>query len=180
MWPQASYIVLWASLFFICEAESNWFLFFVFFRAIPTAYGSSQARSRIRAVAAGLHHSHSNARSELCLRHSNAGSLTHWVRPGFKPASSWILVRFVSAEPWRELLILWVKTRENCQNHWLPPNHKFLWTLPFFWRWHLMLFLSASSPHLPASGLQVHRAGLLCPVRSPWPVFFQYRIFFFS
>ena len=28
------------------------------------AYGGSQARGRIRAVAAGLHHSHSNARSE--------------------------------------------------------------------------------------------------------------------
>ena len=41
-------------------------LFFlsVFFRAAPTAYGSSQARGEIEAVAAGLHHSHSNARSE--------------------------------------------------------------------------------------------------------------------
>ena len=32
--------------------------------AAPTAYGGSQARGPIRAVAAGLHHSHSNARSE--------------------------------------------------------------------------------------------------------------------
>ena len=41
-------------------------LFFIFclFRATPTAYGSSQAMGQIRAVAAGLHHSHSNARSE--------------------------------------------------------------------------------------------------------------------
>ena len=30
--------------------------------------------------------------------HSNARSLTHWVRPGIKPASSWILVGFSSAE----------------------------------------------------------------------------------
>ena len=37
-------------------------------RAAPEAYGSSQARGRIGATAAGLHHSHSNARSELCLR----------------------------------------------------------------------------------------------------------------
>ena len=36
--------------------------------------------------------------------HGNAGSLTHWIRTGIKPASSWILVRFVSAEPLRELL----------------------------------------------------------------------------
>ena len=33
--------------------------------------------------------------------HSNAESLTHWVRPGIKPepASSWILVMFVTTEP---------------------------------------------------------------------------------
>ena len=37
--------------------------------------------------------------------HSNARSLTRWVRPGIKPSSSWILVRFVSAEPWWELLM---------------------------------------------------------------------------
>ena len=34
------------------------------FRAAPAAYGGSQARAQIGAVAAGLHHSHSNARSE--------------------------------------------------------------------------------------------------------------------
>ena len=31
-------------------------------------YGGSQARGQIGAVAAGLHHSHSNAGSELCLQ----------------------------------------------------------------------------------------------------------------
>ena len=41
--------------------------FFLLFRAAPAAYGSSQARSPIRATAASLRHSHSNARSELCL-----------------------------------------------------------------------------------------------------------------
>ena len=41
----------------------NIFLF-LFFRAIPVAYGSSQARGWITAVAAGLHHSHSNAKSK--------------------------------------------------------------------------------------------------------------------
>ena len=40
--------------------------FFVFSRAAHTAYGGSQARGQIGAVAAGLYHSH-----------SNAGSLTH-------------------------------------------------------------------------------------------------------
>ena len=38
------------------------------FRATPVAYGSSQARDPIRAVATGLCQSHSNTRSELCLR----------------------------------------------------------------------------------------------------------------
>ena len=41
---------------------------FCLFRAAPTTYGSSQARGRIEAVGADLPHSHSNARSEPCLR----------------------------------------------------------------------------------------------------------------
>ena len=42
-------------------------LFILLFRAVPTAYGDSQARGRIGATAAGLYHSHSNTRSELSL-----------------------------------------------------------------------------------------------------------------
>ena len=71
----------------------NIYLFILLFRATPAAYGSFQPRGRIRA--AGLCHSHSNTRS-----------LTHPVRPGIEPASSWILVRFVTAEAWQELLYL--------------------------------------------------------------------------
>ena len=41
---------------------------FAFSRAAPTAYGGSQARGRIRAVAVGLCQSHSNAGSEPCLQ----------------------------------------------------------------------------------------------------------------
>ena len=37
---------------------------FLSFRTVPIAYGGTQARGRIRAAAAGLHHSHRNARSE--------------------------------------------------------------------------------------------------------------------
>ena len=58
------------------------------FRAVPTACGGSQARGWIGAVEAGLYHIHSHTRS-----------LTHWVRPGIKPVSSRMLVRFVSTEP---------------------------------------------------------------------------------
>ena len=60
-------------------------LFFVFFRATPAAHGGSQARGRIRAVAAGLH-----------LSHSKAGSSTHWMRSGIEPATPWFLVGFVN------------------------------------------------------------------------------------
>ena len=54
---------------------SHFFFFFVFlsFRAAPTAYGGSQARGPFRAVAAGLHHSHSHVGSwpHLQLHHSS-------------------------------------------------------------------------------------------------------------
>ena len=76
-----------------CFVLFYFILFYLLFRAVPTAYGGFQARGRTRAVAAGLHHNH-----------SNAGSLTHWARTGIEPASSWTLVRFVYAEPQQELL----------------------------------------------------------------------------
>ena len=81
--------------------------FFLLFRATPAAYGRSQARGgiggcqptpqpqqrRIRALSA-----------TYTTAHGNAGSLTRWVRPGIKPTASLFIVRFVSAEPRRELL----------------------------------------------------------------------------
>ena len=45
-------------------------IYFCLFRAAPTAYGGSQARGPIGAVAAGLRHSHSNVGSKLHLRPS--------------------------------------------------------------------------------------------------------------
>ena len=38
--------------------------------------------------------------------HSNTGSLTHWVRPGIEPATSWFLVGFVSTAPQQELQLI--------------------------------------------------------------------------
>ena len=67
---------------------------FVFSRAIPAAYGGSQAQP----MPGDLSHVF-----DYTTAHSNARSLTHWERPGINPSSSWILVRFVSAEPWWEL-----------------------------------------------------------------------------
>ena len=56
--------------------------FFCLFRAAPSAHAGSQARGLIGAIAAGLHHSRSNARSEAASAtytpaHGNARSLTH-------------------------------------------------------------------------------------------------------
>ena len=57
------------------------------FTVAPAAYGGSQSKGRIRAVASGLHLRHSNEGSEPHLQptpvaHGHARSLTHWVRPG--------------------------------------------------------------------------------------------------
>ena len=59
---------------------------FLLFRATPEAYGSSQSRGQIRAAAAGLCHS-----SHKCqiLQPTE-------LRPGIEPASSWILVGFIT------------------------------------------------------------------------------------
>ena len=43
-------------------------LLFAFFMATPAAYGSSQARGRVGAAAASLHHSHNIMGSESHLR----------------------------------------------------------------------------------------------------------------
>ena len=75
---------------------------------------------QIGATAAGLYHSHSNARSKLHLQPytiapGNTGSLTHRERPGIEPTSSWILVGFILAEPQWELpqLGLYVSARST-------------------------------------------------------------------
>ena len=74
------------------------FVFF-FFRVATVAYGGSQARGRIWTAATSL--CHSNARSELLLQPipqlmATPDPLTHWVRPGIKPKSPWMLVRFLT------------------------------------------------------------------------------------
>ena len=61
-------IVVLFFCFFVCLFVCFCFCLFAFSRAAPAAYGGSQARGLIGAVAAGLHHSHSNTGSEPCLR----------------------------------------------------------------------------------------------------------------
>ena len=84
------------------------FFFFCLFMAVPTEYGSFQARGQIGAVATGLYHSHSNGWSEPHLQTipqltTTPDLLTHWARPGIEPASSWILIGFIPLSHWWEL-----------------------------------------------------------------------------
>ena len=52
----------------VCVYIYKIFFLVFLFRASPVAYGSSQARGLIGAVAAGHSHSHSHTRSELSLQ----------------------------------------------------------------------------------------------------------------
>ena len=70
---------------FLRGGPQQWLLFyFLLFRATPPAFGNSQAGGQIRAAAA-----------TLCPSHSNARSLPHWARPGIEPVSSWILLGYL-------------------------------------------------------------------------------------
>ena len=62
-WKRQQWSVFWVffGVFFV-------FFFFAFSSAAPAAYGGSQARGLMGAVATGLRQSHSNARSEPRLR----------------------------------------------------------------------------------------------------------------
>ena len=74
--------------------------------------------------------------------HDNTGSLTHWVRPGIKPTSSQMLVRFISTEPQWELpkstsfkllwmLILWpLSINHRCSFFFL---FLFFFLHPYLW-----------------------------------------------
>ena len=83
--------------------------FFFFLGPYPQHTWSSQVRGRTRVTTAGINHSHSNSISEPCqwptpqLMATPHPLLTHRASPGIKLASSWILDRFISAEPWWEL-----------------------------------------------------------------------------
>ena len=100
------------------------FFFFCLFRASPEAHGSSQV----------------GVKSELQLlayvtAHSNARSLIHWERPGIECTSLWILVSFVTTEPWQELpdfLIIkyWVNSSKLSFSTFLAAPH---WLVLFPW-----------------------------------------------
>ena len=93
-----------AHLFFSTALQGSWVLItpiFSLFRAAPGACGSSQSSGQIRAAAAGLQHSSwqrqipatSVTYVVVC---GNPRSLTLRARPRIEPASSWILVGFLT------------------------------------------------------------------------------------
>ena len=69
------------------------FFFFFFFRGAPEAYGSSQARGSIQSCTCHPMSQPQQWRIQAAMTNTtaNAGSLTHWVRPGIKPLSSRML-----------------------------------------------------------------------------------------
>jgi len=96
------------SLFAFIKLFSVILIFFLSFFAIswaaPEAYGGSQARGPVGAVATGLCQSHSNAGSEPHLQPTPQlmampDHLTSWARAGTEPEASCFLVRFVNHCP---------------------------------------------------------------------------------
>ena len=53
---------------FLLKQDGHTFFFFFSVKAVPVAYGGSQARGQIRAIVASLCRSHSNVGSEPCLQ----------------------------------------------------------------------------------------------------------------
>ena len=98
--PFICIIIIFHVLFFLppfafCE-ETDFF----FLRTALAAYGGSQARGPIRAVATPLPRPQQCGIWALSLTytttHCNTGSLTHWARPRIKTSTSWILIGFIN------------------------------------------------------------------------------------
>ena len=116
--------------------------------------------------------------------HGNAGSLTHWVRSGIKPTTSWFLVRFVSAAPWWELqegdfkwksvrlyhffskIVLWLFISLSSWTCWEVPNLG----LDSFSAWKVLA--PESSRLAPSSSLSVCSDAILS-VRLLWPPYLK-------
>ena len=86
-----------------------YFLFFIFAFLEPHPWHMEVPRLGAESELQPLAYASATAMSDLscvCNLHQSSRQhwiLNHWARPGIEPVSSWIVVRFVSAEPWREL-----------------------------------------------------------------------------
>ena len=70
-------------------AFHSFFFFFSPFSVAPAAYGSSQVRSQIRAGAEPYVTTTATWHLSCICNQCHTGSLTHWMRPGIEPTSSW-------------------------------------------------------------------------------------------
>ena len=91
--------------------------FFFLFRAKPSAFGGSQARGLLELQLPAYTQPRRIWATSVTYTtaHHNTLSLTHWARPGIKPATSWLLIKFVSAASQWKL----PKTWKNALHHWL-------------------------------------------------------------
>ena len=89
-------------LFFVC------FLFFLFWGPhlwhMEVARLGVESELQLLAYVTAMAMWDPSLSSTYTRAHGNARSLTYWARPGIEPASSWILSRFLTTEPWWELL----------------------------------------------------------------------------
>ena len=84
------------------------------------------AKGRTRAAIASLHQNQIQAKSSTyATALGNSRSLTHWVRPGIEPTSSWILVKFLTrwatmGSPRLNLDLPLSQPRDTAFQHWVP------------------------------------------------------------
>ena len=92
---------MWTFSFLLTKSRNILFTFlfyFIFLGSHLRHMEISWAKCPVEATLADLYHSHSNTRSAPCLQPTMqfTDPLTPWARPGIKPASSRILVRFLT------------------------------------------------------------------------------------
>ena len=72
------------------------FCLFVFSTVALSAYWGSIWSYNYRSIPQSQQHRIQAESATYTTAHGNAGSLTHWARPGIEPATSWFLVRFIN------------------------------------------------------------------------------------
>ena len=108
-----SQVFVYSSLYYTIGPHflSFFLLLLLFFRATPAAHEISHTRGsngnyRCWPMPQPQQHEIRGVSVSYTAARSNAWSLTHWVRPGLEPTSSWLPVRFISVEPQWELQYL--------------------------------------------------------------------------
>ena len=89
-WCPYFYFFFFLSLYFYMMPPP----FFCLFRAMPVAYGSSQARDQLELQPLAQQHRILAISVTYTTAHSWHGILNPWARPGIKHASSWIIDSF--------------------------------------------------------------------------------------